>query len=377
MSQSQGDKTESASVEKLRKARAEGQIPRSRDWGTALGIFVCLQVIVLMAPGALEDLRRLFEQGFASLHGDGVLDDSFSRMWPATIQLLVKMVLPLAIVPLTVALGSLFPGGWSFNIGHIAPRFDRFAPTAHFKRVFSTKHLVDTGTSILKAMVLLAVLYYVTRGGIAGYLRLQSLPLEEGLRGGAALMLHGTMALCSVFIAFALLDLPVQALIYLRDQRMSKFEVKEEHKTSEGRPEVRRRIRQLQNQIARRTVRKTVPTADVVVVNPEHYAVALKYDESRATAPFVVAKGVDEMAHYIRQVAAEHGIEVVALPPLARAVYNTSQINQQIPAALYTAVARVLSYVLQIRAFREGQRPSEPEAPIDLMIPEHLSVTTS
>jgi flagellar biosynthetic protein FlhB len=184
------------------------------------------------------------------------------------------------------------------------------------------------------------------------------------------------MALCSVFIAFALLDLPVQALIYLLDQRMSKFEVKEEHKTNEGRPEVRRRIRQLQNQIARRTVRKTVPTADVVVVNPEHYAVALKYDESRATAPFVVAKGVDEMAHYIRQVAAEHGIEVVALPPLTRAIYNTSQINQQIPAALYTAVARVLSYVLQIRAFREGQRPSEPEPPIDLMIPEHLSVTT-
>lgn len=123
-------------------------------------------------------------------------------------------------------------------------------------------------------------------------------------------------------------------------------------------------------------MRKAVPTADVVVVNPEHYAVALKYDEERATAPFVVAKGIDEMAQFIRRVAAEHGVEIVSLPPLARAIYNTSQINQQIPAALYSAVARVLSYVLQIHAFRGGQRFSEPEPPIDLSIPEHLSVTT-
>jgi flagellar biosynthesis protein FlhB len=376
VSESQGDKTESASSEKLRKARAEGQVPRSRDWGTALGIFVSLQVIVLTVPATLQDLRRLFEQGFASLHGDGVLDDAFSRMLPATMMLLVKMILPLGIVPLTIAAGSLFPGGWTFHIGHLAPNFGRFAPTAHFKRVFSAKHAVDTGTSILKAAALLAVLYYITRSGVAGYLRLQSLPLEEAVQDGAALMLHGILALCSVFIAFALLDLPLQGLMFLLDQRMSKFEVKEEHKTNEGRPEVRRRIRQLQNQIARRSVRKAVPTADVVVVNPDHYAVALKYDEGRATAPFVVAKGIDEMALYIRKVAAEHGVEVVSMPPLARAVYNTSQINQEIPAALYTAVARVLSYVLQIQAFRVGQRSSEPEPPIDLPIPEHLSVMT-
>lgn len=234
--QSDGDKTESASAEKLRKARAEGQIPRSRDWSTAVGIFACLQVIVLTAPGFLQDMRRLFEQGFASLHADGVLDDTFSRLWPATMLLLVKMVLPLAMVPLMVGVCSLFPGGWSFSIAHLAPRLDRFAPTAHFKRVFSAKHAVETGTSILKALVLLGVLYYVTRSGVAGYLRLQSLPLEEALRSGATLMLDGTMALCSVFIAFALIDLPVQALMYLLDQRMSKFEVREEHKTSEGRP---------------------------------------------------------------------------------------------------------------------------------------------
>jgi len=154
---------------------------------------------------------------------------------------------------------------------------------------------------------------------------------------------------------------------------MSKREVKEEHKTSEGRPEVRQRIRQLQAQLAKRSLRKAVPGADVVIVNPEHYAVALKYDEKRAEAPFLVAKGVDEMALYIRQIATERGIEVVPLPPLARAIYNTSQVNQQIPAALYQAVARVLSYVLQIQAFRNGRRSSEPVLPGDLVVPQNLT----
>ena len=123
-------------------------------------------------------------------------------------------------------------------------------------------------------------------------------------------------------------------------------------------------------------MRKSVPTADVVIVNPEHYAVALKYDEKRAEAPFLVAKGIDEMALYIRELAKQHAVEVVSMPPLARAIYNTSQVHQQIPAALYQAVARVLSYVLQIKAFRTGRRASEPALPADLSVPRHLSDKT-
>jgi flagellar biosynthetic protein FlhB len=203
------------------------------------------------------------------------------------------------------------------------------------------------------------------------------LPLDEALHGAVQLLLNGVMALAAVFVAFALLDLPAQFFVFLRDQRMSKQEVKEEQRTSEGRPEVRQRIRRLQIQLARRTVRKSVPTANVVIVNPDHYAVALKYEEKRAQAPFVVAKGVDEMALYIRQVAIEHGVEVVSLPPLARAIYNTSQVHQQIPAALYKAVARVLSYVLQIEAFRTGRRSSQPQLPFDLGIPKQLTTATS
>jgi flagellar biosynthesis protein FlhB len=282
------------------------------------------------------------------------------------------MLLPLAIVPAMVVAASMFPGGLVFSSDSFMPKFSRLNPLNFFKTIFSGKKMADTLASVAKSAALVAAMWFVVRASTGKYLGLLDLPLNEALAQGARLMLSGTLVLCIVLLVFAFIDVPVQVLLFLRGQRMSKQEVKEEHKTSEGRPEVRQRIRQLQNQIGRRSVRKTVPGADVVIVNPEHYAVALKYDEKRAEAPYVVAKGVDEMALYIREVAAAYAVEVVPMPPLARAIYNTSQVNQQIPATLYQAVARVLSYVLQIKAFRGGRRPGAPLLP-DVAVPAHLS----
>ncbi|HYR24656.1 MAG TPA: EscU/YscU/HrcU family type III secretion system export apparatus switch protein, partial [Aquabacterium sp.] len=231
----------------------------------------------------------------------------------------------------------------------------------------------DLMVSVFKAAVLGGVLYHLSQEGVDSYVRLQGLALPQALLQATQLLLDAVLAMCAVFIVFALIDVPIQRLFFLRGQRMTKQEVKEEYKNQEGRPEVRQRIRQLQRALSQRSIRKAVPTADVVIVNPEHYAVALKYDEQRAEAPFVVAKGVDEMALYIRQVASEHTIEVVPLPPLARAIYNTSQVNQQIPATLYKAVALVLTYVLQLKAFRQGNRPQQPTLPSDVVVPAHLS----
>lgn len=371
--QNEAARTEKASPQKLRKAREQGQVPRSRDWAGVVGILVCLQLIVWLTPYYLEDFRSLFAHGFRTLRGDGVMDNAWSQLFAGTLLLLAKMILPLLVVPLASSIASLFPGGWVLSSASLMPRLDKLNPLSYFSRVFTMKHFVETLTAFLKAGVLLVVLYFVSRSSIVSYLRVQSLPLQEAIPAGAQLMLNGTLALCAVLFVFALVDLPVQRFVFLRGQRMSKQEVKEEHKTTEGRPEVRQRIRQLQTQMARRSVRKTVPQADVVIVNPEHYAVALKYDEKRASAPFVVAKGIDELALYIKSVATEHGVEVVPLPPLARAIYNTSQVNQQIPAALYAAVARVLSYVMQIHAFRAGRRPVQPNLPSDLLVPRHLS----
>lgn len=370
---SSGDKSEKPSQQKLRKTREKGQVVRSRDLATAVGILVSLKLIVLMMPSLLDDFRDLFALGFVPLDGDGALDNAWSTRFAVASTLLLKMLLPLCAVPLAILIASLLPGGWVLNVEHWQPKLERLSPIKNLGRLVSPKHLFEVATSVLKATALCCVLWYVCSRGVTDFLMLQSLPLDRALIAGADLMLDSIMALCAVFVVFALVDVPAQAFFFLRNLRMTKQEVKEEHKSSEGRPEVKQRIRQLQRQMARRGVRKAVPGADVVIVNPEHYAVALKYDERRAQAPFVIAKGVDEMALYIRAIATEHSVETVELPPLARAIYNTSQVNQQIPLPLYRAVAQVLTYVLQLKAFRRGQRRGEPRLPTDLVIPKHLS----
>jgi flagellar biosynthetic protein FlhB len=259
------------------------------------------------------------------------------------------------------------------SASQLMPRFDRFSPVKNLGQLGSAKHWSTFAISVAKAALLGVVLVHTVRSGLNAWVDLQRMPLSDALLKGSSLMFDGLMAMVGVFLLFALIDVPLQAFLFARGQRMSKQEQKEEYKSTEGKPEVRARIRQLQQQLARRNVNKTVPTADVVIVNPEHYAVALKYDNNRAEAPFVVAKGVDEMALYIRSVAAKHQIETVSLPPLARAIYNTSQVQQQIPAQLYQAVSQVLNYVLQLNAFRAGRRQAPPRFPNDVAVPAHLS----
>jgi flagellar biosynthetic protein FlhB len=259
------------------------------------------------------------------------------------------------------------------SASNLAPRFDRLSPLKNLGQLASSKHWSTVAVSLGKAALLGVVLVHVVRSSLGTWVDLQRMSLGDALPRGAGLMFDGLMSLVAVFLIFALIDVPLQAFLFARNQRMSKQELKEEYKSTEGKPEVRARIRQLQQQMARRNVNKTVPTADVVIVNPEHYAVALKYDAGRAEAPFVVAKGIDEMALYMRQVAAKHEIEIIALPPLARAIYNTSQVQQQIPAQLYQAVSQVLNYVLQLNAFRTGRRQAPPRFPNEVVVPTHLS----
>jgi len=370
---SSGDKTEKASAQKLKKAREEGQVVRSRDLATAVGILASLKIFVFLLPDYLESFRALFRLVYVPLGETGALENSLSIVFANAGALLVKMVLPLLGVPLAVVIASLVPGGWVFSTSHLAPRLDRFSPMKNLGQLASAKHWTTFATSLLKAALLAVVLVHVGRSGVQSWVDLQRLPLSDALVRGAGLMFDGLMSLVAVFVFFALVDVPLQAFLFARSQRMSKQDQKEEYKSSEGKPEVRARIRQLQQQLARRSVNKTVPTADVVIVNPEHYAVALKYDNDRAEAPFVVAKGVDEMALYIRAVAAKHKIETVALPPLARAIYNTSQVQQQIPAQLYQAVSQVLNYVLQLNAFRAGRRQAPPRFPNEVVVPSNLS----
>jgi flagellar biosynthetic protein FlhB len=371
-----GDKTEKASAQKLKKAREEGQVVRSKDLSTAIGILVSLKMFSLMLPTYLESFRSIFRLVFVPLGETGAIENAMSVVFMAAAALFVKMVLPLAVVPAAIVIGGLVPGGWIFSGKNLTPKFDRLSPMKNLGNLVSQKHLMGFAISVAKAVVLGFVLVHVMRSSVSSYVDLQRLPLGDAIVHGGAMMFDALFALVAVFVIFAVLDVPIQAFQFAKNQRMSKQDQKQEHKSSEGSPEVKGRIRQLQRQMAQRNVNKTVPTADVVIVNPEHYAVALKYDTDRAEAPFVVAKGVDEMALYIKSVAAKHKIETVSLPPLARAIYNTSQVQQQIPAQLYQAVSAVLNYVLQLNAFRDGRRQAPPRFPTDVAVPHHLSEVT-
>ena len=368
-----GDKTEKASAQKLKKAREEGHVVRSKDLATAVGILASLKLFVFLLPDYLDSFRSLFRLVYAPLGAAGAVENAMSVVWSGAAVLLVKMVLPLLGVPLAIVVASIVPGGVVFSTNNLMPKFDRFSPVKNLGQLASGKHWTTFATSVAKAALLSVVLVHVVRSALTAWVNLQRMPLPDALLHGGGMMFDGLMALVAVFVLFALIDVPLQAFLFARSQRMSKQEVKEEYKSTEGKPEIRARIRQLQQQMARRNVNKTVPTADVVIVNPEHYAVALKYDTKRAEAPFVVAKGIDEMALYIRSVAAKHQIETIALPPLARAIYNTSQVQQQIPAALYQAVSQVLNYVLQLNAFRAGRRQAAPRFPSDVAVPAALS----
>jgi len=371
-----GDKTEKPSEQKLRKAREQGQVARSKDIGAAVGLLLGLKLLVWLAPGYLEDFAQLFRLVLAPLQGDDALaglDALWGEAADQSLWLLVRMVLPLLMLPLAIVIAGQAGGGLMFSMQLWAPQFSRLNPISNLGRLFSGKHYSEFGITLLKVGGVLAMLVWVTHGLAADFVRLQGLSLTEAVAQAGVLVMGALFTMVSVLVAYALVDVPLQRLFFMRGQRMSKQEVKDEYKQNEGKPEVRQRIRQLQQQLARRSVRKAVPEADVVIVNPEHYAVALRYDQDRAEAPYVIAKGVDEMALYIRSLARDYQVPLLELPPLARAIYNSSQVQQQIPASLYQAVAQVLSYVMQLKAFRNGQRKTEPRLATDLGVPRHLS----
>ncbi len=209
----------------------------------------------------------------------------------------------------------------------------------------------------VKSVVVLVMLWISLRNNFTAFLGLQALPFKLAINDGLSLYASVMSNFVILFIFFALVDVPLAKALFTKGLKMTKQELKEEYKNQEGKPEVKARVRRLQRQLAMGQIRKVVPKANVVITNPTHYAVALQYDTSRAAAPFVVAKGTDEIALYIRQVAAENQVEVVEFPRLARSVYYTTQVNQQIPFQLYRAIAHVLTYVLQMKHWRDGAQP--------------------
>lgn len=366
-----GDKSEKPTAQKLRKAREKGDLPRSKDLTMAVGLLASFITMGAFFPY----YKTLVGESFTSVGMmAGRLDDqgALSQFLMLNVWVIIRFIITLAPIPLACIVASLVPGGWVFTVSKLKPDFKKLSPISGVKRMFSSSHYVDVGKMMLKCGIILAVLYTMVHSSLNPLLHLQRLNLNQAIHQGFGILHHVLVYFIAVIVIFALLDVPLAKFMFTKKMRMTKQEVKEEYKNNDGNPQIKGRIRQLQRQMAMGQINRTVPEADVIITNPTHYAVALKYDPKKAEAPYIVAKGMDDIALHIRDVARHHQIEVVEFPPLARAVYHTTRVNQQIPAQLFRAIAHVLTYVMQIKSWRTGQLEQKPRLNRQINIPKEV-----
>jgi flagellar biosynthetic protein FlhB len=366
------DRNLPATERKLRKAREEGHVARSRDLTHFAAIAVGGALLVVFAPQLAGWLKELLGQGLvfnaATLADPALMGE---RLAAVTAKWLLA-VLPLGLVMMAVAVaGSVAVGGWNWTLKPLSPKFHLFDPIGGMGRLLSKQQLVQT----LKACMLALVL------GVTGALYLKShldefsatlaLPLPAALGQTADMLRGGLMLLVLALALFAVIDVPLQRHLYAQRQKMSHQEVKQEHKEVEGNTEVKAKVRARMREITKRRMLAAVPRADLVVMNPTHYAVALKYDDASMAAPRVVAKGADLLAMKIRDLAKDAKVPVLQAPMLARALYAHAELDREIPAALFAAVAQVLAYVYQLRAALAGRGAMPGELP-ELSVPVEL-----
>ncbi len=364
------EKTEKPSAQKRRKAREEGQLPRSKDMGLAASLLAAFIVV----SNSFHWYRDFVHEAFLTVHQYGPRIGNpaiLGQFLQHNLLIMCKFIITLIPIPLAALFASLIPGGWNFSLKKIVPDLAKISPLKGIGRLFSSEQLIDVGKMMIKSLLVLLLLAISLRYHVSAFLDLQSRYFAPAVSEGLALYQDVMLNVVMLFILFALLDVPLSKYMFSKGLRMTKQEVKDEYKNQEGSPEIKARVRRLQRQMALGQIRRVVPQADVVIANPTHFAVALQYDQARAAAPFVVAKGTDEVARYIREVAQEYQVEVVEFPKLARAIYYTTQINQQIPYQLFRAIAHVLTYVLQLKAWRAGTQ-ARPALNRHISIPKEV-----
>lgn len=366
------EKTEEATPRRLEKAREDGQVPRSRELTTTAvllaGTVSLLMFGSILAGKMLSILRMNFEVDrevffdpqlmFAQLAGS---------FWQAFLG-----VLPLFAVVLIAAIaGPIALGGWLFSTKSLAPQLNRMDPLKGLGRMFSVKSLVELVKSYGKVLVVVAMAYVLLRSTQEALLGLAYEDVEQGIVHSVTLSVWAAIFLSASTLVIAIIDIPFQIWDHAKKLKMSRQDIKDEMKDSEGKPEVKSKIRQMQMQMSQSRMMASVPEADVVITNPTHYSVALKYNPDTMNTPIVLAKGIDFVALKIREVAKENKIDFVEAPVLARAIYHTTDIEDEIPAGLYIAVAQVLAYVFQLREFRRG-RSDRPNCPRRFDIPPEM-----
>lgn len=366
------ERTEEPTAKRLKDARDKGQIPRSKELNTLAVVIVAALGLLMLGPGMAQRLMDVMVYNFAFEREALYVTDSMGWHLMASLDQGLRSLGPLFLMLLFAALGGpILLGGWLLSAKSMAPKFERLNPIAGLKRMFSLKALVELLKALAKFLVVLTVALLVLNLRREDLLSMANEPLPIAIVHAGWVLGTSLLLLACSLIVIAAVDIPFQLWDNKKKLRMTKQEIKDEFKDTEGKPEVKSRIRQLQREMAERRMMSEVPKADVVITNPTHYAVALKYDPLNSGAPVLVAKGADFLAQKIREIAQEHDVVVLESPPLARAVFHSTELEQEIPAGLYLAVAQVLAYVFQLRQYRAGQgkRPGpmpEPKIPDDL-----------
>lgn len=370
--QSSQDRKLPATPRKLRKAREEGQVARSRDWGHFVAIAAGGALLVAFAPPLVDWLKQTLADGLR-FDGAAVRNTAFmgERLGEMTVRML-WVVLPAGLAMLAAGIAAaLAIGGWNWTLKPLMPNFGKLNPLTGLPGIVSKDKLVDALKASGLALILgtIGALYF--KSHVDEFAGLLALPLPAAIAQAAQAMLGGLGLLLLALALFALIDVPWQLHRHAERLKMSHQELKQEHKESEGNQEIKAKVKARMREMTKRRMLAAVPQADLIVMNPTHYAVALKYDDQKMGAPRVVAKGADLLALKIRDLAKDSKVPVLQAPALARALYAHAELDREIPAALFAAVAQVLAYVYQLRAALAGQ-VAMPNALPELDVPEEL-----
>ncbi|MCO7226102.1 flagellar biosynthesis protein FlhB [Pleionea sp. CnH1-48] len=367
-----GERSEEATPRKREKAKEKGQVPRSKELNTALILMAAALALMLTTFTDSKAFTVITDMSF-ELEREQIFDERYMlATFAESLRMAMTTFAPFFLLLFfTGVMGSVLMGGVSLSAQAVMPKGSRLSPMAGFKRMFGMNALMELLKAIGKVLIVGTVALLVMHTSFDDYLKLGQSNIEAEAMEATKLILFAFLMVSVSLVLIALIDVPFQIWNHAKQLRMTKQEVKDEYKETEGKPEVKSRIRQMQRELTHRRMMEAIPEADVVVTNPEHFSVALKYDQQGQTAPIVVARGVDEVAFNIRKVASAHDVTILEAPPLARALFYTTKLDQEIPSELYLAVAQVLAYVFQLQAYKKGQGPMPTQAR-EYPIPESM-----
>lgn len=364
------EKTEEPTAKREEDARKKGDIARSKELNTVVVLMVGSMMIWMTGDRIIQGMWKVMEGAF-TIERSSLFDplETVNGLQLAMQDALLFVAPFLAAMVIAALAGPIAMGGWSFSAEAFTPKASKMNPIEGFKRMFAMRSLIELVKSLLKFGLVLGIMALLVNNYLSEFIYLSRLPLEDALLRASDVMTLAFVVLCASLLLVVAIDVPFSLWEYKKKLKMTLQEVKDEMKQTEGRPEVKGKVRQLQQEMSQGRMLEAVPQADVIVTNPTHFAIALKYEEGGNGAPIVVAKGADLIAANIRNIAVGHGVTLVSAPPLARALFFTTEIDQEVPKGLYLAVAQVLAYVYQLKMATE-KRWKEPEAPSDISIPD-------